>query len=250
MGKPLTYRHNCIVVDRVKLSEQDLILTLLAEDGSQIRAVGKGARKSGSRLSARCDYFCITDFLFRRGKGSLDYISEANLVEIYPNLRSIPELMSAGSAALEIAKLTSFEDAPDNLSYPMLKELLFCLDCATTRTQTDLLISAYIFKILAHLGWMISLGECSECGDENPSYISCISGGVLCSSCIDGFKDALPITPMQIDWIAYLLNATFKDILTAKCDSQMSLWLVNLSHMWAATHLDTRLYATEFMLGF
>ena len=39
-----TYRTNAIVLDRTKLGEQDLILTLLASDGSEVRAVAKGAR--------------------------------------------------------------------------------------------------------------------------------------------------------------------------------------------------------------
>ncbi|WP_179184937.1 DNA repair protein RecO, partial [Collinsella vaginalis] len=55
MGGSRTYRETCIVLDKTKLKETDLILTLLARDGRQIRAVAKGARKPGSRLAARCE---------------------------------------------------------------------------------------------------------------------------------------------------------------------------------------------------
>ena len=50
-----TYRERALVLDKTKLHETDLIYTLLAENGRQVRAVGKGARKPGSRLAARCE---------------------------------------------------------------------------------------------------------------------------------------------------------------------------------------------------
>ena len=75
-----TYRTRAIVLDRTKLAEQDLILTLLSADGSQVRAVAKGARKPGGRLAARVELFCETDFLLAAGR-SLDVVSEASLVE-------------------------------------------------------------------------------------------------------------------------------------------------------------------------
>ena len=58
-----TYRTRAIVLDRTKLGETDLILTLLAEDGSQRRAVAKGARKPGGRLAARVELFSECDLL-------------------------------------------------------------------------------------------------------------------------------------------------------------------------------------------
>ena len=51
-GGRRTYRARAVVLDRTKRGEQDLILTLLGSDGSQLRAVAKGARKPGGRLAA------------------------------------------------------------------------------------------------------------------------------------------------------------------------------------------------------
>lgn len=44
MASP-TYRCNALVLKKTKLGESDLILTCLKDDGSQLRAVAKGARK-------------------------------------------------------------------------------------------------------------------------------------------------------------------------------------------------------------
>ncbi|MBQ9005380.1 MAG: recombination protein O N-terminal domain-containing protein, partial [Atopobiaceae bacterium] len=68
-----TYRTKAIILDRTPLAEQDLILTLLAESGEEVRAVAKGARKPGGRLAARSELFCETDFLLSRGR-TLDMV--------------------------------------------------------------------------------------------------------------------------------------------------------------------------------
>ena len=44
-----TTRLKAIVLDRTKLAEQDLILTMLSDSGEERRAVAKGARKPGGR---------------------------------------------------------------------------------------------------------------------------------------------------------------------------------------------------------
>ena len=91
-----TYRTRAIVLDRTKLAEQDLILTLLAADGCQVRAVAKGARKPGGRLAARVELFCETDFLLAAGR-SLDVVSEAQTVEPHVALRGDYERVAAPS---------------------------------------------------------------------------------------------------------------------------------------------------------
>ena len=48
-----TRNDRVVVLRKTKLGESDLILTLLSSDGSQIRAVAKGARKPKSPFSTR-----------------------------------------------------------------------------------------------------------------------------------------------------------------------------------------------------
>ena len=79
MAGSRTYRCRAIVLDKTKLGESDLILTLLADSGAQVRAVAKGARKPGSRLAARCELACSVDLLLARGR-SLDVVSQAELM--------------------------------------------------------------------------------------------------------------------------------------------------------------------------
>ena len=243
-----TYRTRAIVLDRTKLAEQDLILTLLAADGRQLRAVAKGARKPGGRLAARVELFCDTDFLLAAGR-SLDVVSEASLVEPHAGLRGEYERVAAASAVAEVARLTCYEDAPDPFLYPICSRALGACEEAADRAHLDLVVAAYAMKVLAHGGWRPELTGCCACGDEDLAYFSASAGGALCASCAREVAGAQEAGPSQMAWFRSLLTCTFDELLAAQVDSETALALLGIAHVWAATHLDARLRAMEFMAG-
>ena len=130
MAGARTYHARALVLDRTKLGETDLILTLLAQDGRQLRCVAKGARKPGGRLAARVELFCECDFLVARGR-SLDVVSEAGLVDAHARLRGDLARVSAASAVCEVARLTCYEDAPDPFLHAICARALRACEEAT-----------------------------------------------------------------------------------------------------------------------
>ena len=243
-----TYRTRAIVLDRTKLGEQDLILALLAEDGRELRAVAKGARKPGGRLAARVELFSETDFLIASGR-SLDVVSEASLVEAHAGLRGEYERVAAASAVAEVARLTCFEDAPDPFLHPICSRALRACEEAPDQPRLDLVVAAYVMKVLAHGGWRPELDGCCACGDGAVTYFSSAAGGVLCSSCAREVAGAQPLTASQRGWLRALIRSTFDELLAAAIDAETGVFLLGLAHSWAATHLDARLRAMEFLAG-
>ena len=73
-----TYTARAIVLRKTKLGESDLIVTLLAQDGSQARAVAKGARKPSSPFAARLELYSSVDLLCSEGR-NLDIVKEARI---------------------------------------------------------------------------------------------------------------------------------------------------------------------------
>ena len=243
-----TYRTRAIVLDRTKLGEQDLILSLLTEDGSAVRAVAKGARKPGGRLAARAELFCETDFLLAAGR-SLDVGSEASLVNAHAHLRGAYERVAAASAVAEVARLTCFEDAPDGFLYPICSRALGVCEEAADQPHLDLVVAAYVMKVLAHGGWRPELGGCCACGDEAMTFFSSAAGGALCSSCAREVAGAQSLPAGQLAWLRALIACTFDELLAVAIDAETSVSLLGVVHSWAATHLDARLRAMEFLAG-
>lgn len=243
-----TYRTRAIILDKTKLGEQDLILTMLAQSGRQVRAIGKGARKPGGRLAARVDLFSDTDFLVAKGR-NLDIVSEASLCDAHEGLRGDLPRVSAASTICEVARLTCFEDVDDPFLYPLLSRTLGACEEAVDQEHLDLVVAAYVFKALAHGGWRPQLSGCVACGDSAVSRFSVLAGGVLCESCAKNVAGAEPITSDQVAWIAALIGLTYDQLLAASVDLETSTYLVSLAHRWANTHLESRLRAFEFMLS-
>ena len=243
-----TWRTRAIVLDRTKLGETDLILTLLCADGSEARAVAKGARRPGGRLAARAELFSETDFLLAAGR-SLSVVSEASLVEPHAGLRGEYERVAAASSVAEVARLTCFADAPDPFLMPVCSHALTACEQAPDQAHLDLVVAAYAMKVLAHGGWRPELGGCCACGDASCSHFSPTAGGALCSSCARDVAGAQEVSAGELAWMRSLLGCTFDELLSAEVSAPTAALMLSLSHAWAATHLDCRLRAMEFMAG-
>lgn len=248
MASRRTWRTRGIVIDRTKLGETDLILTVLDAEGAQVRAVAKGARKPGGRFASRVQLFCELDLLLARGR-SLDIVSEAALVEPHVGLRGDLERVSAASAVCEVAQRTCFEDATDPFLMPVCSRALLACEQASDQAHLDLAVAAYIMKVLSHQGWRPELDGCVACGDAAVSRFSPTAGGCLCESCARDLPGAEPVDSQQVRWIGCLVSLTFDELLAAGIDGATAAFLLATAHRWAATHLECRLRSLEFAMS-
>lgn len=254
MAGSRTYRTKAIVLDKTKLKETDLILTLVGESGRQIRAVAKGARKPGSRLAARCELCCEVDVLLAHGR-NLDIVSQADLIAAPLGAQPSYELLTAASAVAEVAETCTYEDAEDPFVYAITRAVLAHLAAAASDAlaqspaHLDLLVAAYIFKLLSHVGYRPDYSACVACGDPSPGYFSAQAGGLLCASCASGVPGCEPVDANMARWLEGIVSMRFSELAIAPIDSHTAAHVLGLAHLWAATHLECRLRALEFLLG-
>lgn len=254
MAGSRTYRTKAIVLDKTKLKETDLILTLVGESGRQIRAVAKGARKPGSRLAARCELCCEVDVLLAHGR-NLDIVSQADLIAAPLGAQPSYELLTAASAVAEVAEKCTYEDAEDPFVYAITRAALAHLAAAgmdapaQSPAHLDLLVAAYIFKLLSHVGYRPDYSACVACGDPSLGYFSAQAGGLLCASCASGVPGCEPVDTNLARWLEGLVSMRFSELAIAPIDSHTAAHVLGLAHLWAATHLECRLRALEFLLG-
>ena len=187
MAGSRTYRTKVLVLDKTKLKETDLILTMLDERGRQVRAVAKGARKPGGRLAARCELFCTVDMLLAHGR-SLDVVSQAELMEAPLGVAPDYEMTCAASAIAEVARVCSFEDAEDPFTFAITQRALTLVGSGLDSAHMDLLVAAYVFKLLSHVGYRPDFSACVLCGDPMLSYFSPQAGGPCAGRALRAFR--------------------------------------------------------------
>ena len=150
-----TYNARVLVLRKTKLGESDLILSLLAQDGSQIRAVAKGARKPTSQFSSRLELYAQADVLLAQGR-SLDIVKEARLIAGNAPLRQSMEL---AACAAPIAELLDRITQP-GLEVPKLFALThtaFDMLAASNPEHAPAICAAWLLKAFAFLGIRPSL---------------------------------------------------------------------------------------------
>lgn len=250
MASP-TYSTRALVLRKTKLGEADLILTLLAQDGSQLRAVAKGARKPKSSFSSRLELFSEVDLLCSEGR-SLDLVKEARLVEGNAALRQSVEHTSAASCMAELLSKLS-QDCLENRIMFDASSVAFRELARADAAHVPALCAAHLLKMLAANGLRPHLGSCIVCGAQadptaSEAAFSFTDGGLSCPSC-RGRVETVLLPTASLQWARFLLGSTFADIAAAEADVSAAFSVLRFSQQLIAAHVGGRLKSLEFMLN-
>ena len=278
MSQP-TYAARVIVLRKTKLGESDLILTMLAEGGEQLRAVAKGARKPRSTFASRLELYSCADVLCAQGR-NLDIVKEARLVEGNAALRHDFDL---NAAAAPIAELLDRITEPD-LAAPKLFALAHAAFAALGRADAahaPLITVGFILKALAFSGLRPCFDQCAVCGtavdlqgnqrddlrgnlqdglqgdlqgNERGSLRgagtsiawSPSEGGVVCGTCARHCESRY-VEVGPVAWARALLYARFDEFATFECDERTLYALLQLCHEWVRYHVGSGLKALAFL---
>lgn len=252
MASP-TYPLRALVLRRTKLGESDVIVTLLSSDGSQVRAVAKGARKPSSAFSSRLEVYAVCDLLLAHGR-SLDIVKEARLVEGNAHLRSDLTLMEAAAPMVELLDRTTQVGLADARLFDMTCKALATLKGAEA-PFASLVCAAHLLKALAILGFRPRFEACVGCGTPLPPAdaparvpFSLIDGGVVCASCRTHVETVV-LDRAVVQWAQALLFATFDQIAEFDLDASCALSLLRFLQLWVRQHVGANLKSLSFLIS-
>jgi len=172
-----------LALKKTKLGETDLIVTFLAADGSQVRAVARGARKPGSRLAGRIEPLSVVDLLLHPGR-SLFTITEAELVHAHAGIRTDLERSLAASVVADFLDKISVEEQAEERLFGLAVATLGVMETADEDGLLAL-VTAFLLKGIAMHGYRPQFSTCIQCGAP-ASGEGCYSiehGGPVCASC-------------------------------------------------------------------
>ncbi len=95
------YKEQGVVLRSIKLGEADKIVTIMTQGSGKVRAVAKGIRKTTSRFGARLEPFTHVNLMLYRGRGSLDTVTQAEILAPHRAIRDDLGLFAAGETMLE-----------------------------------------------------------------------------------------------------------------------------------------------------
>jgi DNA repair protein RecO (recombination protein O) len=244
-----SYPARALVLRKTKLGETDTILTLLASDGHQVRAVAKGLRKPGGRFGARLEPFAVVDLLLHEGR-SLDIITEAQTVATHALLREDLDRSAAASVVVDLLDKIAVEGQPEPHLFDMATTTLEVMEHAPIDSQPALVI-AFLLKAMAMHGYRPQLESCACCAQElgESREFSVAGGGSLCPQC--GALDATTVRfgPEGRAWLERLLRARMAEIPGFEMPEAAVRDCFELVRAFVVFHIPARLRALDFYAG-
>ena len=237
-----TFPARVIVLRKTKLRESDLIVTMLAEDGCQLRAVAKGALKPTGSFASRLELFSESQLLLVEGRG-LDIVKEARLVNAHAPLRFDYERSVCAAPLAELLSHATQVNLPVDRLFPMTQAALEALETADG-LRVPLVMAAFLLKAASLLGFRPSIAVCAECGAARSGSVqpgatasfSFTAGGYLCSDC-ETFQETTWVPQAMLDWADALIRSTFAQVVRMEPDEQTMRSLIRWTQEWTAAHM-------------
>lgn len=176
------YRTRGVVLRRTDLGEADKILTIYTSRLGKLRAVAKGVRRPGSRLSGHVDEFAYADMLLARGR-ELDVVTQSQTLDCFRGMREELWRTGCGYYLVELVDGFTGERIENEPLFDLLVETLRLLsregDLAT-------LMRFFELHLLDLVGYRPELTRCLSCRSEirpEANFFCVPMGGVLCPNC-------------------------------------------------------------------
>ena len=175
-----------LVVRGTDWSETSRICTMWTRELGKVRVLAKGGRRLKSNFDSALDLLTVCSIvLLRKGSGGLDLLTEAQVVERFPQLRKD---LAALYAAYYVAELLG-DWMEDYDPHPgLFDEALDTLrTLGTGEVPTGLRLLRFEMVLLRELGYAPILDVCASCRKPLPvaaeMTFSSAAGGMVCGQC-------------------------------------------------------------------
>jgi DNA repair protein RecO (recombination protein O) len=185
-----------LVVRGTDWSETSRICTLWTRELGKVRVLAKGGRRLKSNFEVALDLLTVCSIvLLRKSSGGLDLLTEAQVVERFPRLRSDLAALYAGYYIAELLADWTEDYDPHPALFDEARESLRQL--GTSPSTTAMRLIHFELVLLRELGYQPVLDQCTECGqpiDGRQLAFSAALGGVICADCQPGQRDRRPLS--------------------------------------------------------
>src|SRR5215211_6312991 len=197
------YKEQGVVLRSAKLGEADKIVTVMTQGSGTVRGVAKGIRKTMSRFGARLEPFTHVNLMLYRGRGSLDTITQAEIIAPHLAIRDDLALFAAAETMVEAVDRVA-EEHERNVRLVLL--LLAGLRALDARPADPAAVAeSFVLKLLSISGFHPSLTACAICGRTDVRLFSAGLGGAVCDA--DAELGAAHVSPTVLAYLAALALA-------------------------------------------
>ena len=209
----LHYRTKGFILKKKNRGEADQILTIYTKDFGRLEVLAKSIRKIASKLRSGAEIFCLSEIEFVQGK-NYKTLTDALVIKKFENLkRSLLRLKIAYKISETFDHLVKGEGIDEKIWY-LLKETFAKLNNPQSKHfNLQLIYYYFLWNLLSISGYQPELYHCILCQKRlrpEKIYFSQREGGVVCQSCFQKTKLAIPIKPEIVKIFREILKKNWK----------------------------------------
>ena len=193
MAPPRTYRCEGLTLRKASIGEADLVVTIFTAERGKVRAVGKGARRSTSKLVGHLEPLTLSRFAMANGR-DLDIVAQAEVLDGFAPVKADITTMTRG---LYVAELLDGFGPEDSASRGLFRLAVGVLRALPDAAGPEMPLRYFEFHLLRLTGMLPELYQCVECRREvepGGHRFSINLGGVLCPACNPAEAWARPLS--------------------------------------------------------
>lgn len=241
------YKANAIVLHRFSLGETDRVLTLFTRDAGKLNAVAKGSRRPGSRLSGATELFTDARLLLAVGK-SLDIVSQCEIRESFPGIRSDLALLARATYLCELTDRLTVDREPDPELFDLLLSALYLLQ--RSKDCPDVIVHAYEMHALAQRGYEPALTACVKCSQpigRGRNAFSPSLGGALCPEDRFVAQDAIQLGGGTLDLLRQFAKSEPEELIACRPDPRSLVEADRCLRWYIRYRTERELKSVEFL---
>ena len=201
----LRYKIQGIILEKEDYKEADQFFTVYTKDFGKIRILGRGIRKTSSKLRSGMDVFYFSEIEFIQGRNYKTLV-DAVLINKFKNIRTDLEKTVIAYKILEVFDELTQGQEKDEKAWSLLSQSLKDLNDGK---EQKMVYYYFFWNFLSLLGYTPNLYCCSICQNKleyKKNYFNLEEGGILCSNCFKKENEGRGIDPDLIKILRILLQ--------------------------------------------
>lgn len=168
----------------IDYSETSQIVHLYARELGRIHAIAKGSKRRKSAFRGGFDVVTLVEMLrLEKEPGTLDLLTSAETLEIYPELRRDWLRFSAAAYALDLLDEFTPEGVPHPELFDAARATLEAIESGASVVECVFRYEARFLDLLGHFPRLDACGSCRRPLAGSDAWFSVRDGGVHCGRC-------------------------------------------------------------------
>jgi len=228
-----------IVLNRRKLSDSDVSLTLFSRKSGRMQVIANGARNPRSRITSACHPFVYGEFSLNGSRDSWR-VSQVQITESFYPLREDLNKLALASWFLELSESVLQENQTNNRLFDLLIHTLNMIKTMTTGYNK--IQATFELKFFALNGVRPELSVCTQCGRASGDEgwrLDISEGGLICPSC-NGAESGYPVEAVLIRLMRFLTESPMETVLKTIISKSLLTKILWINQRYIRHHISDR----------